>query len=388
MNTDNEFFNSKKGQYSKMARKSVFQLVFAIALLISFAACKQTHSTSVMSKTFEGDGDNLERVVQELVAPPLLPEHDQLAKGDPKIVEVSLTIQEKKMEIAPGDSIWAMTFNGSIPAPIIVVREGDFVELTLKNPATNTQMHNIDFHAATGQMGGGDISEVQPGQQATFRFRATRAGVFVYHCAPGGMMVPMHVVSGMNGVIMVLPRDGLKDENGNLVTYDKAYYVVEQDFYLPKNADGTYKNIATPQESMQEMEAAIKTLIPTHIVFNGHRTSLVGRRALEAKVGDKVLFITSQANRDTRIHLIGGHADLYWPGGKFNNRPITDLETWAIPGGSAAAALYQFREPGTYVYLNHNLIEAFAFGAVAQIKVEGEWDNSLMKEISKAGPIE
>ena len=99
------------------------------------------------------------------------------------------------------------------------------------------------------------------------------------------------------------------------------------------------------------------------------------------------MFITSQANRDTRIHLIGGHADLYWPGGKFNNRPYTDLETWAIPGGSAAAALYKFREPGTYVYLNHNLIEAFAFGAIAQIKVEGEWDNSLMKQIEKPGPI-
>jgi nitrite reductase (NO-forming) len=100
-----------------------------------------------------------------------------------------------------------------------------------------------------------------------------------------------------------------------------------------------------------------------------------------------VLFITSQANRDTRIHLIGGHADLYWPGGKFNNQPYTDLETWAIPGGSAAAALYKFREPGTYVYLNHNLIEAFAFGAIAQIKVEGEWDNSLMKQIEKPGPV-
>ena len=200
-------------------------------------------------------------------------------------------------------------------------------------------------------------------------------------------MVPMHVVSGMNGAIMVLPREGLKDEKGNSVTYDKAFYIAEQDFYLPKDADGKFKNIATPQQSMQEMEGAIKTLIPTHIVFNGNRTALIGKRALTAKVGDKVLFITSQANRDTRIHLIGGHADLYWPAGKFNNQPYTDLETWAIPGGSAAAALYKFREPGTYVYLNHNLIEAFEFGAIAQIKVEGEWDNNLMKQIGKPGPI-
>lgn len=360
-----------------------FRLIMIIVIVGLLAACKQ----GVISKTYEGDGDNLERIVQELVAPPFLPEHDQVAKGGPKIVEVSMTIEEKKMEVAPGDSIWALTFNGSVPGPIIVAHEGDFIELTLKNPATNSMMHNIDFHAATGHLGGGDISEVKPGEQATFRFRATRAGVFVYHCAPGGMMVPLHVVSGMNGAIMILPREGLKDEKGNAVSYDKAYYVAEQDFYLPKDADGKFKNIATPQESMQEMEAAIKTLIPTHIVFNGHRTSLIGKRALKARVGENVLFITSQANRDTRIHLIGGHADLFWPAGKFHNQPVTDLETWAIPGGSAAAALYKFREPGTYVYLNHNLIEAFAFGAIAHVVVEGDWDNSLMKEIKKAAPI-
>ena len=265
----------------------LMQSFIVITLVVLFAACKQGGAAGVIDKTYEGEGDNLERVTQEMVAPPLLPKHDQEAIGGPKIVEVTLTIAEKKIEIAPGDSVWAMTFNGSVPGPMIVVHQDDFVELTLKNPATNTQIHNIDFHAATGEMGGGDISMVNPGQQVKFRFRATRPAVFVYHCAPGGMMVPMHVVSGMNGVIMVLPREGLRDEKGNPVTYDKAFYIAEQDFYLPKDADGKFKNIATPQQSMQEMERAIKTLIPTHIVFNGNRTSLIGKKALTVNVGER-----------------------------------------------------------------------------------------------------
>ncbi len=82
--------------------------------------------------------------------------------------------------------------------------------------------HNIDFHSATGALGGAQLTLVNPGEQATLRFKATRQGTFVYHCAPPGM-VPWHVVSGMSGTIMVLPRDGLKDEAGNPVTYDKAY---------------------------------------------------------------------------------------------------------------------------------------------------------------------
>lgn len=377
----------KKVNIQQLVKKMVPLGAIVMASLV--AACSGSGGgPGVMEAAFEGEGDDLERIQQEMVMPPLVPVHEQVATGGPKIVEVTLEIEEKKMEVAPGDSIWALTFNGSVPGPLIVVHQDDFVELTLKNPATNAMMHNIDFHAATGHEGGADISKVNPGQEVTFRFRATRAGVFVYHCAPGGMMTPMHVVSGMNGAIMVLPREGLKDEKGKLVKYDKAFYVMEQDYYLPKNEDGSFKRIATANESMTEMEKSIRTLIPTHIVFNGRRNSLTGKNAMSVNVGDNVLFISGQANRDTRLHLIGGHADLFWPGGKFANTPYTDFETWAIPGGSAAAALYKFREPGTYTFLNHNLIEAVAFGAVAQVKAEGaEWDNALMKEITEPGPI-
>lgn len=358
-----------------------------LIFLIAFVACKNQHKTSVINEKFEGEGDNLERITQEMVAPPLLPKFDQVATGEPKVVQVTFIVEEKKIEVAPGDSTWVFTFNGTVPGPMIVVHQNDFVELTLKNPATNTQMHNIDFHAATGEMGGGDITLVNPGQQVKFRFRCTKPGVFVYHCAPGGTMVPIHVTAGMNGAIMVLPRGGLKDENGDLVKFDKAYYIAEQDFYLPKDKNGKVINFKTPQEAIQETGESIKTLKPTNIVFNGREGALLGKNALTASVGENVLFINSQANRDTRIHLIGGHADLYWPGGKFNNKPYTDFETWPVPAGSAAAIIYKFREPGMYVLLNHNLIEAFNYGALAQIKVTGKWDSTLMKQIEKPGPI-
>ncbi len=362
--------------------------IVALIFIIGFSACKNNNTSSVMDAKFEGTGDDLPKITQELVAPPMLPKFDQVDNDGPKVIQVTLTVIEKKIEVAPGDSIWAFTFNGSVPGPIIVTHQNDFVELTLKNPATNSQTHNIDFHAATGEMGGGDISLVNPGQQVVFRFRCTRAGVFIYHCAPGGTMTPAHIVSGMNGAIMVLPRDGLKDENGNPVKFDKAYYFAEQDFYLPKDKDGKILNIATPQESIKDIQESMKSLQPTNIVFNGRVGSLIGKNALTANVGDNVLFITSQANRDTRIHLIGGHADLFWPGGKFNNKPYTDFETWAIPAGSAAAALYKFREPGTYAIVNHNLIEALVYGAVGQVKVTGKWDSTLMKVIKKPEPVQ
>ena len=276
-----------------------------------------------------------------------------------------------------------MTYNGSVPGPMIVVHEGDYVELTLVNPKTNTLLHNIDFHASTGAMGAGELTKVSPGQQVKVRFKATKPGVFIYHCAPGGAMIPWHVVSGMNGAIMVLPREGLKDENGDPVKYDKAYFIGEQDYYLPQGEDGKYIRFNSPLEGFGKTVELMKGLIPTHEVFNGKVGALTGENALTANVGETVLFIHSQANRQSNPHLIGGHGDLVWERGSFNDKPETNLETWLIAAGSAGAMLYTFQQPGIYVYLNHNLIEAMLLGAAAHVKVDGKWNNDLMEQVMK-----
>ena len=328
----------------------------------------------------------LPRKMIDLVPPPFVHEHDQVAKGGPKVVAFRLTIKEQPVVIdGDGTTLQAMTYNGSIPAPMMVVHQDDYVELTLVNPETNEMPHNIDFHAATGALGGGALTHVNPGEEVALRFKATRAGTFVYHCAPEGM-IPWHVVSGMSGTIMVLPRDGLKDHEGKPLTYDRIFYIGENDFYVPRDADGNFIKYESLGESYDVTLKVMRGLIPTHVVFNGKVGALTGENALKANVGEKVLIVHSQANRDTRPHLIGGHGDYVWEEGKFANAPARDLETWFIRGGSAGAAFYTFRQPGVYAYVNHNLIEAAELGATAHIMVDGEWDDDLMTQLRAPGP--
>jgi nitrite reductase (NO-forming) len=199
-------------------------------------------------------------------------------------------------------------------------------------------------------------------------------------------MIPWHVVSGMSGAIMVLPRDGLTDHEGKPVTYDRAYYIGENDFYIPRDENGYYLRFEDAGDSYADTLEVMNGLIPTHVTFNGSVGALTGEKALTAKQGETVLLIHSQANRDSRPHLIGGHGDLVWETGKFKNAPERDLETWFIRGGSAGAALYTFLQPGIYAYVNHNLIEAVNLGATAHILVEGEWDNDLMEQVQE--PVE
>ncbi len=330
----------------------------------------------------------LERQKIDLVAPPFVHPHEQATRQQPKIMEVTLVVQEKEVVVDnAGTTMQAMTYNGSIPGPLIVVHVGDYVELTLINPSTNTLQHNIDFHASTGALGGAALTLINPGEQVVLRWKATRPGVFEYHCAPGGPMIPWHVVSGMTGTVMVLPREGLTDGNGKPLRYDRIYYVGESDFYIPRDEKGEFKSYGSPAEAFADTIEVMRKLIPSHIVFNGKVGALTGDNALTAKVGETVLIVHSQANRDTRPHLIGGHGDYVWQSGKFSNAPETNLETWFIRGGSAGAALYTFLQPGLYAYLNHNLIEAVLLGALAEFKVEGEWNNDLMRQVKAPAPM-
>jgi len=327
------------------------------------------------------DLSSLPRRKVELVTPPFVHAHEQVASTGPEIVEFEMTIVQKEIQVAEDAWMQALTFNGSIPGPLMVVHEGDYVELTLYNPPENTLQHNIDLHAATGALGGAGLTLLNPGEKAVLRFRATRPGVFVYHCAPGGAMIPLHVVSGMHGAIMVLPRDGLKDHLGAPVSYDRIYYIGESDLYIPRGPDGAFLRYETAIDGFADMTEVMNGLIPSHVVFNGSAGALTGDNALKAEQGETVLFIHSQANRDTRPHLIGGHGDLVWETGSFSNPPARDLQTWFVRGGSAGAALYTFLQPGLYVYLNHNLIEAVNLGAAAHVVVGGDWNNDLMEQV-------
>src|SRR5690554_7184498 len=77
-------------------------------------------------------------------------------------------------------------------------------------------------------------------------------------------------------------------------------YIGESDFYIPKDEKGNYKQYDSLNASLMDSINAMKGLVPSHVVFNGSVGSLTGKNALKSKVGETVLIVHSQANRDTR----------------------------------------------------------------------------------------
>ncbi|HEY6287577.1 MAG TPA: multicopper oxidase domain-containing protein, partial [Ktedonobacteraceae bacterium] len=61
-------------------------------------------------------------------------------------VNVTLTVKELLLPIAPGVVYHAWTFNGTVPGPVIRVKQGQTIHFTLINDGN--MPHSIDFHAA------------------------------------------------------------------------------------------------------------------------------------------------------------------------------------------------------------------------------------------------
>src|SRR5690625_1535110 len=98
---------------------------------------------------------------------------------DGKDVYVEMTAQITDIEIAPGQTYKAWTFNGEAPGPLIVIEEGDMLHISLDNmdPAI---AHSIDLHAVHTNPEVG-FADVEPNEQGTFTFPASSPGVFMYH---------------------------------------------------------------------------------------------------------------------------------------------------------------------------------------------------------------
>ncbi|MBI4411958.1 MAG: nitrite reductase, copper-containing [Deltaproteobacteria bacterium] len=295
-------------------------------------------------------GDPIEAVLTQ--APELPP---PTKRDYPAKVVVHLEVKEVVLPIADGVDYTFWTFGGQVPGKFIRVRQGDTVELHLQNHPDNKMPHNIDLHAVTGPGGGATSTFTAPGHESQFTFKALNQGLFVYHCATAP--VGMHIANGMYGLIFVEPPEGLPP-------VDHEYYVMQGDFYTV----GKYRAKGLQPFDMQK---AIEENA-TYVVFNGSEDSLVGEKALKAKVGETIrLFIGNGGpNLVSSFHVIGEIFDrVYQEGG---TRYQENVQTTLVPAGGSAIVEYKIEVPGTYILVDHSIFRAFNKGALGMMKVEGE----------------
>jgi nitrite reductase (NO-forming) len=251
-------------------------------------------------------------------------------------VKVSIELSEGEAYIGKGVMFKGFLTNGSIPGPTIIVNEGDIVEFTVINKGTIP--HGASIHAAYTQTSK-YLGHIPAGETRTMLFRVTRPGVYMYHCAPGGHAIPLHVLFGQYGMIVVKPKTKYKLEQILKKKPDVEIYLLQHEIYSSgKDAiDG-------------------KAL---YTMWNGKLFRYI-EEPIKAKPGDyvRIYFLNAGPNHVSTFHIVGILWDyVYWQGNP--DLPVAGGQT--VTAGPSDSWVIEFRVPpdeGSYTMLDHAVGDA------------------------------
>jgi nitrite reductase (NO-forming) len=253
---------------------------------------------------------------------------------DERVHRRTFTVRELEGEVAAGVTQELWTFDGAMPGPVLHGRIGDAFEITLVNDGTIG--HSIDFHA--GALAPDEpMRTIAPGESLVYRFTATRAGMWMYHCS--SMPMSAHIANGLFGAVVIEPPD--------LPPVDRSYVLVQSELYLGARGGPV---------DVEKLHAER----PDAVVFNGYANQY-DHRPLAARVGERVRVwvLAAGPNRGASFHVVGGQFDTVYAEGAYLLRPGA--------GGSQALALtpaqggfveLTFPEPGHYPFVSHLMIDA------------------------------
>jgi plastocyanin len=114
-----------------------------------------------------------------------------------------LTAELADWEVAPGNTVRAWTFNGTVPGPAIKVNVGDHVRVVVENKlpmSTGVHFHGIEVPFAMD--GVPDVTQppIKPGQSFTYAFVANKPELGMYHSHHDAQV---QVPNGMLGIFQI-----------------------------------------------------------------------------------------------------------------------------------------------------------------------------------------
>jgi FtsP/CotA-like multicopper oxidase with cupredoxin domain len=121
--------------------------------------------------------------------------------------EWTIAAAEQQIEVAPGVTFAAWSYNGRIPGPTLRAREGDRLRIRFVNGGRHA--HTMHFHGihpaamdGVAGLGGGDIP---PGGETVYEFDAAPYGLHLYHCHVRPLAE--HIAKGLYGAFLIDPKD-------------------------------------------------------------------------------------------------------------------------------------------------------------------------------------
>lgn len=274
---------------------------------------------------------------------------------------VKVTIHAKEVDLPidnKGTLYRTWTFDGTVPGPVVRVKEGDTVEFTLVNEKGNKNSHSMDFHAARVDVVQ-DFGSIKAGESKTFTYTADYPGVFFYHCGSDPMI--QHIARGMFGAIIVDP----KDPNA-MPKADREYVLIQSELY--PNPDAKEEMMANKWSNVM-FNGGIFKYDPVH--------DPEATRWLQAKPGERVrvYFVNAGPNEFSSFHPIAGIWDRVYPSGNPKNVEY-GLQSFVVGPGDAATFDLISPAEGANAIVTHSLKGALT-GAIAVLMFTNDADPAM-----------
>ena len=264
-----------------------------------------------------------------------------LAAADSPLKKFELIAGRKDLVIDEGVVFKAFTFNDTVPGPMLVVNEGDRVEISVRNVDTIT--HGLSVHAANTQTSL-VMGLLEAGETKTLTFTADFPGVYMYHCAPGGHGIMTHTMGGMFGMIVVEPRRQYEMEAELGRPPDLRLYVIQHEVYA--NGRDFFDGKAL------------------YVMMNGYNFRYVGE-PIPVRPGDyvRIYYLNVGPNLVSTFHVVGG----VWNYIYYHGNPKNLMEgTQSVISGPADSWVIDWQVPaeGPFTFLSHALGTQAIKGAI------------------------
>jgi FtsP/CotA-like multicopper oxidase with cupredoxin domain len=118
-----------------------------------------------------------------------------------RVRQYTLVASDRDIEIAPGITFPAWTYNGTVPGPVIRATEDDILRVTFANAGSHP--HTIHFHGIHPANMDGVFEIVGTGETFTYEFPARPYGMHLYHCH--STPLKKHIHKGLYGAFIIDP---------------------------------------------------------------------------------------------------------------------------------------------------------------------------------------
>jgi FtsP/CotA-like multicopper oxidase with cupredoxin domain len=128
--------------------------------------------------------------------------------ADPGVLEVELVAREAELELRSGPKTKLYTYDGSLPGPLLRLREGDRLVVHFRNELpepTSIHWHGIRLDNAMDGAPPHTQAPVMPGESFDYDFIVPDAGTYWYH---PHVRSAAQVGFGMYGALIVDPKSG------------------------------------------------------------------------------------------------------------------------------------------------------------------------------------